>query len=319
MKIGKLTNQELERFVIGKLKIKRNEVIQGSGVGVDCAVLNLGGDYCTISTDPITAADKGAGKLAVHISANDIAASGAEPFALLVTILVPPDHTLQKLAVIMEDIASEAEKMNMDIVGGHTEVTNAVNKPVVSVTALGKTRRILQHTDIRPGDQLILTKECGIEGALVICSDYPEKCAAVLDEEDKSLLSRMEGMLSVVEEAKIASEAGAIAMHDITEGGVLGAAYEMAEAAGLGLSLNVKGIPVNKVCQKVCRQFGLNPYRLISSGSMLIAARGETVLSALKAAGIEANAIGIFTEKGIKDEEGKSIEAPSQDELFKLR
>lgn len=321
MKIGKLTNEELKEFVIGRLRIKRKEVLMGAGIGVDCAVLDLSGEYCTVSTDPITAASKGVGRLAVHISANDVASSGAEPFAMLVTVLVPSSYTLKELGVLMDEVYDEARKMNMDIVGGHTEVTDAVNRPVISVTAMGKSEKVLRYSDISAGDKIILTKECGIEGAMILCTDYEKEASAFLSEADHTLLEQMNALLSVVPEARIARKAGAIAMHDVTEGGVLGAVYEMAEAAGLGAVVDEAAIPVHPLAKKACTHFGLNPFRLISSGSLLIALKGDVrpLIRSLADAGIGACVIGEFAPDGIYTKEGMSILPPTQDELFKLK
>ena len=323
MEIGKLTNEQLSKIVLNKLHITRKEVLIGSGVGVDCAALDFGGQYCVLSTDPITAAEQGAGALAVHISANDIAASGGEPFAMLVTILLPPQYDLEHLSNMMQEIYEEAHKLNIDIVGGHTEVTEAVNKVVISVAAIGKTDRILQYSDIRPGDHLILTKSCGIEGALILCGDHPQMAEHLLSEQERAQLKGMKEALSVVKEAGIAKKMGAVAMHDITEGGVYGAAHEVAEAAGLGLLLRKGNIPVNAIAGKVCAHYGLEPYRLISSGSLLIAQHGDEapLLEALREQGIEAACIGEFmsTEYGICTDCGEAIYPPTQDELFKVK
>lgn len=323
MKIGKLTNEQLNKIVLDKLHITRKEVLIGSGVGVDCAALDFGGQYCVLSTDPITAAEQGAGTLAVHISANDIAASGGEPFAMLITILLPPQYDLEYLGEMMQEIYEEAHKLNIDIVGGHTEVTEAVNKAVISVAAIGKTDRILQYSDIRPGDHLILTKACGIEGALILCGDHPQMAERLLSEQERAQLKGMKEALSVVKEAGIAKKMGAVAMHDITEGGVYGAAYEVAEAAGLGLLLRKGDIPVHPIASKICAYYGLEPYRLISSGSLLIVLRGEvaSLLKALQVQGIEAVCIGKFMspEHGICTDAGEKIDPPTQDELFKVK
>lgn len=321
MKIGKLTNEELNKVVLDKLHISRKEVLIGSGIGVDCAALDLGGEYCVLSTDPITAAEAGAGALAVHISANDIAASGGEPFAMLVTILLPPQYDLVQLGAMMEEIYREANRLHIDVVGGHTEVTDAVNKAVISVAAIGKTKKILRYEDARPGDKLILTKQCGIEGGIILCKDHPEAAEAFLDTSEKALLPEMEQQLSVVKEARIAAQMGAIAMHDITEGGVFGATYEMAEAAGLGLCINEAAIAVHPVAQKACAHFDLNPYRLISSGSLLVIWHGDEqpLLQALKDEGIFAACIGEFTQGEICTVESGILMPPTQDELFKIK
>ena len=321
MKIGKLTNEQLQALVIDKLKVGRREVVLGAGIGEDCAVLDFADNLCVISTDPITGASEDAGSLAVHISANDVAAAGGEPVAMLVTMLIPPSATMAQLERVTDDLCAQAMQLGIDIVGGHTEITDAVNRIVLSTVVLGKAKRVVRSQNIQPGDRLIMTKQAGMEGAMILCADFPEKVADILEEEDRALLEQMQGQISVVAEAEIGEKLGASAMHDVTEGGILGASYELADAAGLGLRLDVRSIPVHPVAQKVCAHLGLNPYRLISSGSLLIAQPGDPapLLQVLEGAGIAAKVIGVFTqEKSIIDENGAPISPPQQDELYKI-
>ena len=321
MKIGKLTNEQLQALVIDKLKVGRREVVLGAGIGEDCAVLDFADNLCVISTDPITGASEDAGSLAVHISANDVSAAGGEPVAMLVTMLIPPSATMEQLERVTDALCTQAGRLNIDIVGGHTEITDAVNRIVLSTVVLGKAKRVVRSKNIQPGDRLIMTKQAGMEGAMILCADFPEKVADILEQEDRVLLEQMQGQISVVAEAKIGENLGASAMHDVTEGGILGASYELADAAGLGLRLDVQGISVHPVAQKVCAHLGLDPYRLISSGSLLIARPGDPapLLQALEGAGIAAKVIGVFTqEKSIIDENGAPISPPQQDELYKI-
>ena len=321
MKIGKLTNEQLQALVIDKLKVGRREVVLGAGIGEDCAVLDFADNLCVISTDPITGASEDAGSLAVHISANDVSAAGGEPVAMLVTMLIPPSATMEQLERVTDALCTQAGRLNIDIVGGHTEITDAVNRVVLSTVVLGKAGRVVRSKNIQPGDRLIMTKQAGMEGAMILCADFPEKVAEVLEGKDRVLLKQMQEQISVVAEAKIGEKLGASAMHDVTEGGILGASYELADAAGLGLRLDVQGISVHPVAQKVCAHLGLDPYRLISSGSLLIARPGDPapLLQALEGAGIAAKVIGVFTqEKSIIDENGAPISPPQQDELYKI-
>lgn len=321
MRIGKLTNEQLQELVIDKLKVGRKEVVLGAGIGEDCAVLDFADNLCVISTDPITGASEDAGSLAVHISANDVSAAGGEPVAMLVTMLIPPSATMEQLERVTDALCAQAQRLNIDIVGGHTEITDAVNRIVLSTVVLGKARRVLRGKNIQPGDRLIMTKQAGMEGAMILCADFPEKVAGILNQEDQALLKEMSEQISVVAEARIGEKLGASAMHDVTEGGILGASYELADAAGLGLRLDVQSIPVHPIAQKVCAHLGLDPYRLISSGSLLIVQSGESapLLQALQKAGIAAKVIGVFTEEqGVLDETGAPILPPKQDELYKI-
>ena len=141
MEIGKLPNDVLEKIVLSNIKNKRKEVLVRAAVGEDNAIIDFGKELCVMSTDPITGATKGIGKLAVHISCNDVATSGAEPLGVLMTILAPPSTTEEDLGKIMKDAGEVAEELNIEIIGGHTEITDAVNRVVISTTVIGKQYR----------------------------------------------------------------------------------------------------------------------------------------------------------------------------------
>ena len=141
MKEGKLNFDDLRKIIINSRKIKRDEVLVRNDVGEDCSVIDFGDYEAMFSTDPITGATENVGKLAVHINCNDIASSGGEPIAILVTILAPVTSSLEEINDVMKEISEEAAKINVEIIGGHTEVTSAVNKMIVSVTAIGKSEK----------------------------------------------------------------------------------------------------------------------------------------------------------------------------------
>src|SRR3712207_4454226 len=138
MQIGKLEWKDLKNIINNNRGVKREDVRIRSGIGEDCSVINFGEYECVVSTDPITGADKNMGKLAVHINCNDIASCGVEPLGILVTILAPANTKLKEIQDIMNEINDESEKLNIEILGGHTEITDAVNKIIVSCTVMGR-------------------------------------------------------------------------------------------------------------------------------------------------------------------------------------
>lgn len=160
MEIGKIPENILKRSVFKKLRVKRPEVLVHSGIGEDCSALTAGGEVIVLSTDPITGTAKDIGKLAFHITANDIASSGAELIGMLLTIIFPPGSTEEELKEIMEDVTALAEQYKVEILGGHTEVSAAVNQTLVSVTGVGKIARdrMIQTGGLRPGQDLVVTK-----------------------------------------------------------------------------------------------------------------------------------------------------------------
>lgn len=298
MKTGKLTNEQLQE-IFKLFTVRRPEVLMRPGIGGDCAALRFGETACVLTTDPITGAGATLGELAVHINANDIAASGSSPVAMLVTLLAPPTAEYKQIYNVTESLSKKAEELNIEIIGGHTEVTDAVNRIVVSVAMIGQALadRLVKHDGARAGDALIMTKYAGIEGTVILASDFSH--ILDLSEDELNNAKALSGMLSVLTEGMIAAESSAHAMHDITEGGVLAAAAEMAQASGLGVNINYSAVPVLPITLRICKKLDLDPLRLISSGSLLIAAAdGELMLKALHKAGIDAAVIGIFDNSG---------------------
>jgi hydrogenase expression/formation protein HypE len=137
MDIGKLPNSALRRLVIEKIKIKDKRVLSSAGVGTDCGILDFGETHCVVSSDPITGATENIGRLAIHVACNDIAACGVRPTAVLTTVLLPPEAPEAQLEQVIDDMLRAAEALNVSVIGGHTEVTDAVRRVVVSVTAIG--------------------------------------------------------------------------------------------------------------------------------------------------------------------------------------
>lgn len=325
MKSGKLPSDVLEKRILSSFRFKREEVLVRSKVGEDCSVLDFGEYACVVSTDPITGASNEIGRLAVHISCNDVAANGVEPFGLLFTILAPEGTTLEVLQDIVRQAAEEAASLKVEIIGGHTEITPAVNRIVVSTTAIGRAAkdRVVTSSGAKPGDYIILTKWAGLEGTAIIAHDFEKRLRGRMDDALLESAQAMMGHISVVKEGMIAGKMGATAMHDVTEGGVLGALWELAEASGVGLRIYQDKIPVRPETQAICEEFGLNPLKLISSGCMLITCRdGQGMLEALNREGIPASIIGEVVEEGrtlVSGEREEPIDPPESDELYKVQ
>jgi len=323
MKVGKLDWNELKQLIENNRSVNREDVRVKSGIGEDCSVISFGSLECVLSTDPITGADKNIGRLAVHINCNDIAASGAEPVGLLVTILAPESATLEEISQIMKEIDEETKKLNVEILGGHTEVTKAVNKIVVSCTAIGKIRALKAVTTAgaKIGDDIIVTKSLCLEGSSILANDYSEKASQVLTPEELLEAIQYIDKLSVVQEGIAAGKIGANSMHDITEGGVLGALWETAKASNTGFIVYEEKMPISDITRKLCTHFKIDPLKFISSGSMLITAEnGQEFVHLLNRCGIKASIIGKITEgKGILVNNNKiqnEVKPPERDELF---
>jgi hydrogenase maturation factor len=253
-----------------------------------------------LTTDPITTATSGAGRLAVHVVCNDLAAMGAEPVGILATLLFPAGVTPDAIAQLTADIDATARELNVEVLGGHTEVAPGVTAPLVVMTGVGKAPRdrLLTAAGARPGNAIVLSKAAGLEGSHILANDL----AARLGNLPSDLLEEARGYgaeLSVVPEARLAVELGATAMHDPTEGGVVGALWEMAEASGCGFRVQVERITVRPATRAICSALGADPLRLIASGALLIACHdGPSMVRGLTAHGIPAAEIGVMTPEG---------------------
>jgi len=324
MKAGKLNWDDLKLIINENKSVSREDVRVRSGIGEDCSVVTYGDYECILSTDPITGAENGIGKLAVNINCNDIASCGVEPIGILVTILAPEGTTLEQINQVMKEVNEETKKLNVEILGGHTEITQAVNRMIVSCTAIGKAKagKAVATAGAQTGDDIIVTKQLGMEGTSIVINDYYNKVKAFLTEEEIVEGREYSEELSVVKEGLIAGEFGVNSMHDITEGGVLGALWELAEASNVGFKVYEEQMPVSGVTKKICSSFSIDYMRFISSGSMIITTKnGELLVKELKSQGIDASIIGNITrEKGILVSKGieEEVLPPERDELFVL-
>lgn len=328
MESGKVPNEVLNKLVLSKINAFRKDVILRPGIGEDCAAIDFGKYACVLSTDPITGATNNVGQLAVHISCNDIASCGVEPLGLMVTILCPVGTTEAELERVMEQICLTAAELNVEIIGGHTEVTPAVNRMVLSTTCIGKALKneIVSSTGAKAGDSIVITKSAGLEGTAIIANDFEHKLVGIISNDEINLAKSFIKSISVVKEGVLAGKFGATSMHDITEGGVLGAAWEVAEASGTGIIIYKDDIPVESVTKAICKALDLDVLRLISSGCMFITCKdGEGLVKLLESNNIKATLIGTVTKNrnerlviGKKDGTIKAIEPPGPDELYKV-
>ena len=326
MKIGKVSETVLKRSIFKQIHTKRDEVLLGAGVGEDCAAVKLSpGEIFVISTDPITGTVKDVGMLAIQITANDLASSGAEPVGVMLTVLLPEEIEEEDIREMMRQVEEACAHFHIQVMGGHTEVTRAVTQPVISVTGVGKVRedRLVSTAGAKPGQDILVTKWIGIEGTSIIAK---EKEKVLLERFSQAFVDTAKGFdqyLSVLPDSRIAVEHGVSAMHDVTEGGIYGALWEVAEASGIGLEIDLKAIPIRQETIEICEYFELNPYYLISSGCMLMAAdQGHDLVRKLEAAGIPAAVIGKATDGKARriwnGGEESYLERPKTDELYKI-
>lgn len=326
LKIGKVPEAVLKRSIIKQIRTKREEILIGAGVGEDCAAIQLSDDEIFVtSTDPITGTSHDIGALSVHVTANDIASSGAEVIGVMLSVLLPEGTEEEELRAMMQQVEEVCSKLNIQTVGGHTEVTSVVNQPVITTTGIGKVRKdkLITTSGAKPGDDVVVTKWIGLEGTSIIAKEKEHQLIERFSPKFVETAKGFADMISVVEDAKLAVKAGVSAMHDVTEGGIFGALWEVAESSKTGLEINLLDIPLRQETVEICEEFGINPYGLISSGSMLITTpNGGDVVRNLTKAGINAAVIGKVTEGNdrvlINGDEKRFLEPPKSDELYKI-
>lgn len=326
MKIGKVPENVLKRSVFKQIHTKRSEVVLGAGVGEDCAAIKLAADETLVmSTDPITGTAQDIGTLAIQITVNDLASSGAEPVGVLLTVLLPEYVEEAELKKMMMQVEEACAETGVQVMGGHTEVTAVVNQPVITVCGVGKVKDgcLISTAGAEPGMDILVTKWIGIEGTSIIAKEKEKKLLTRFSVPFVEKAKKLDEYISVLSEAAVATESGVSAMHDVTEGGIFGALWEMAESSGVGLEIDLKKIPIRQETVEICEFFGINPYGLISSGCMLMAAKdGNHLVRELQKAGIPATNIGKATAGNdrvlLNEDERRFLEPPKTDELYKV-
>lgn len=314
---GKVDGAILSKRVFPYLGSVQGEIIVGPNVGIDAAVIdvsNLPGKM-VVSQDPITGAGKNAGFHVVNVCANDVASMGAKPMFFLSTIIMSKGTTEEELEKISKDIERAAKEIGISIVGGHTEISSKVSDLILSGTMIGFTERYVSTSGANEGDDILLTKGAGIEGTAILAESKYEYLSKSLDEGLLKNAMDMIKELSVVKEALIASSLGAVALHDPTEGGVLGGLHEIADASNKGFEFYPDKVNLYPETKLICDILKINPFALISSGALMIVSpkeKTEQIISALLKENIKSAIIGKITK------EERSHERISQDELWRI-
>lgn len=305
--VGKLRAQALQAL-FEKYAPLDDRVVIGPRIGEDAAVVEMGDRYLIATTDPITFTTDEIGWYAVQVNANDVVVRGAEPRWFLATLLLPEEGTTDaQVEQIFAQIGGACEELHASLVGGHTEVTHGLARPLVVGTMLGEVPkdRLVTTAGARVGDVLLLTKGIPLEGTAIIAREKEAELARrgvppLVVERAKRFLR--EPGISVVPEARLASELGAAhSMHDPTEGGLATALWELAEAAGVGLRVEREPIPVLPEGERLCREFGLDPLGTIASGSLLLTsapADAARMLDRCRREGIDCARIGEVVPRG---------------------
>ncbi|MEM4423669.1 AIR synthase family protein [Pyrobaculum sp.] len=269
MKIGKVHPALLQRLVFTRRGAARGDVVVGPAIGEDAAVVDLGGKYLVAHTDPITGSVNLLGSLAVYVPTNDVAVRGVEPMWLSVALFLPPGASEDLLDAITRQMDEAARRLGVTIVGGHTEVTKAVTRPVAVVTAMGVGNRFVSTSGAKPGDVVVMTKSAGQEAASILASDFAEE--ALKRGVPSETLERARGLIAEISVAAVALEQADLAtsMHDPTEGGVANGLAEIAYASKVSIDVRREDVVVYREVEALCRAFRIDPLETLSSGVLL--------------------------------------------------
>lgn len=347
MRLGKISDSVLKRSVLKQIRTKRQEVLSGAGIGEDCAIFAPSdGSACTVSQAAVL---EEADMVRVLVKcANNLAAAGARPTAALLTLLLPAEAEEQLLKQLMAAAENTCAMLGMQIAGGHTAVSPHVDCPMACVTAygvpmpdvefsasqdaalgilakgggMGRASSMFTTRGAKPGQDIVLTKWIALEGTAILARRGRER---LLERYPAHLVEEAAGFdryLSIIPEAAVAVKSGIRVMHDASEGGILTALWELAESSGVGLTIDLRKIPIRQETVEVCELCGVNPYMLASSGCLVLAANhGEELVGQLAREHIPAAVIGQITDSHDRliynAEEKRYLDKPAQDEIYK--
>lgn len=300
--VGKLPI-DLLTHLLTQAPVTDPRILIGPGVGLDCAVIDPGPNLLVLKSDPITFATDEIGWYAVQVNANDIATAGAEPRWFLMTLLLPEGGTTPKLVeAITEQVYQACRAIGVSVIGGHSEITFGLDRPILMGTMIGEVARAALVTPhgARPGDRILLTKGVPIEATALLARQFPERLAGVLTPAE--LLEAQNYLyhpgISILPDVRQALQAGRVtAMHDPTEGGLASALWELASASQTTLRFEPGAVLVPGLAGRICEVFGLDPLASIASGALLLTAPeldAGAIIRTLQSEGIPCVEIGVI-------------------------
>ncbi|MDH4213282.1 MAG: AIR synthase family protein [Candidatus Thorarchaeota archaeon] len=324
---GKVPPEILNKLVFSHLGVLDPNVLLGPRLGEDASLIQIGDLVVVASTDPITGSVEDIGWLVVHVNANDVATFGIAPRWFLVSIMLPSGSRPEELGRIMEQIDKAAKTLNIAVVGGHSEITERIEQPIVVGFMMGMTEKDQYVTTkgAQPGDMLLMTKSAAIEGTAILATEGYDTLSKILGADIIIEARKLREQISVVKDGIHAFRTGHVhAMHDPTEGGLAGGIHELCDASIVGFEIDYNAIPLSKPTRLICQALDINPLELISSGTMLITClpkHADSIVNALRQVGIEAKAIGTIASDPAHRKirfDGKilDLERPTTDALW---
>lgn len=329
--VGKLPPELLAR-VLSKAPSLDPRLVLGPGIGIDCAVIDVGISLLVLKSDPITFATDQIGWYAVQINVNDIATTGAVPRWFLLTLLLPESESTAGLVdTITDQVYGACRSLGISVIGGHTEITFGLDRPILIGTLIGEVSQdhLITPRGARAGDRILLTKGVPIEAISLIAREYSSQLESKFSplEIDEARQYLFHPGISVFQDAQIALDAGKItAMHDPTEGGLSSALWELAEASQCTLVVNPEFVPVPTLARQICQSLSIDPLAAMASGALLLTVKPESVepiCLRLKSENIACTEIGfvevghpIVFQVGIKGR--RRWPKPTRDEIARL-
>jgi hydrogenase maturation factor/beta-phosphoglucomutase-like phosphatase (HAD superfamily) len=302
---GKLPNDLLRDF-LNQFRVADPTVLINPGVGEDIAAVDIESkEVLVLKSDPITFATDAIAQYAVLVNANDIATSGANPKWFLTTLFFPCGTTASQIRYVVDELKVFCQRWRITLCGGHTEITDAVVRPIIAGMMVGTVsrRNLIDKRNIEKGDRVLFTKGVAVEGTAIIAREFGERLRKMgMAAKEIYRCSRFLDNISVIAEAKIAAAIPETsAMHDVTEGGLATALEEMSIAGRHKIKIDVDKIPVFPETRKICDSLDIDPLGLIGSGSLLICCRKagcKKLIADVREAGIEIACIGEVMDRG---------------------
>lgn len=340
MKTGKISGNVLKRSVLGQLRAERDEIQSGAGVGGDCAIFVFpGGEMVSCTQEAVLVAEVDNVESAfdgsapaftmpwlIQKCANNLAVAGAEPVAVMISLFLPESAKEQDLKILMSQAESKCTELHMTIAGGQSRVAKDVLAPVAVVSGYGRLiDKTVDHSvrAARPGQDVVVSKWIGLEGTAFLAERFRQQLLARYPAylvEEAAGFGRYQ---SILPEAAAAVKSGVCVMHDASEGGIFAALWELAEGAGVGLTIDLKKLPLKQETVEVCECCGANPYQLMSGGCLLMTAEDGAFLAAtLQKTGIPAVVVGKVTDSNdrifVNGDEIRYMDRPARDELYRI-
>lgn len=325
MRTGKISENVLKRSVLKRCKSRREEVAQGPAIGQDCAIVRSEGQaYTVMHTQSFTAEQTEKIRYGIIDGVNNLYCAGAEATAVMLTMMLPEETEEEVLRRMIDTADLACQECHVQLAGGHTELSAAVQKPVITVTVQGFAEKEVHRSgDICEDLELVMAGFPALEGTTLLARKQEEELKKKFPLELVENAMHFDEHLLLDTAAKIGWECGAKAMHDVSLGGVFGALWEFCESSEVGLEADLRKIPIRQETIEICEVYGWNPYQLMSGGCLLIAVSdGQKAADRLQAAGICARVIGRTTGKREKvlrnGEEMRYLDKPARDEICRL-